>query len=193
MTLIRRARNVLRELHESTFLALGNWLPRLSICNRHRWRLYRLAGIAIDDAVVFWGSLRVRPIGGAGNISVGKDSFVNTDCSFGCPVATITIGRRVQIGPGVLFETVNHQLTYQVREGRAASHRSIVVEEEVWIGAGAIITPGVRVGRGSVIMAGAVVTKDVPPGAVAGGVPAQLIRTVSPEVKIGHVDSTEPA
>ena len=161
MTLIRRVRNVLRELHESIFLALGNWLPRLSICNRHRWRLYRLAGLRLEHEVAFAGSLTVRPIGGARNITIGHNTFVNSDCSFGCPNALITIGERVQVGPGVFFETVNHGLFYQPGRGRGATHHNIVVEDEVWIGAGAILIPGVRIGRGAVVMAGAVVTSDV--------------------------------
>lgn len=181
MTLIRRVRNVLRELHESTFLALGNWLPRLSICNRHRWRLYRLAGVVVERHVVFWGYLRVRPIGGAMNISFGKGTFVNTDCSFGCPVASIAIGERVQVGPGVSFETVNHQLASREGEERGAVHSPIVVEDEVWIGAGAIVTPGVRIGRGAVVMAGAVVTRDVEPYSAVGGVPARMVKNLRVE------------
>jgi maltose O-acetyltransferase len=177
MSLSRRARNLLRELRESTFLALGNWLPRLSVCNRYRWRFYRLAGMKMEQQAVFWGFLRIRPIGGARNITIGRDTFVNTDCSFGCPVATITIGQRVQIGPGVSFETVNHLMVYQTDHGRGAAHQPITVDDEAWIGAGAILTPGVRIGRGAVVAAGAVVTKDVEANTAVGGVPARVIRT----------------
>lgn len=177
MTLVRRARTLFRELRESILLALGNWLPRLSISNRYRWRFYRAAGIKMEQPAIFWGSLRVRPIGGAKNIEIGTGSFLNTDCSFGCPVATITIGERVQVGPGVSFETVNHHLVYRTEVGRGSVHESIVVEDEVWIGAGAIITPGVRVCRGAVVMAGAVVTKDVESNTAVGGVPARVVKT----------------
>jgi len=175
MALIRRVRNVLREVRESAFLAMGNWLPRLSFCGRYRWRLYRLAGLQLQDRVDFPGRICIRPIGGARNITIGPDTFINTDCSFGCPVASIHIGQRVQVGPGVSFETVNHGLVHEPGRGRPASHQPIVVEDEVWIGARAILTPGVRIGRGAVVMAGAVVTKDVAPGAAVGGVPARLI------------------
>ena len=53
-----------------------------------------------------------------------------------------------------------------------------MIEDDVWLGAGAIITDGVRVGKGAVVAAGAVVTKDVPPHTVVGGVPAKLIKTI---------------
>ena len=181
MSLSRRARNLLRELRESTFLALGNWLPRLSVSNRHRWRLYRLAGVQVEPRVEFSGSLRIRPIGGTRNITIGRETFINSDCSFGCPVATITIGQRVQIGPGVLFETVNHGVVYRSGRGRGSIHHPIVVEDEVWIGAGAILSPGVRIGKGSVVAAGAVVTKDVEPNTAVGGVPARVIKTWNTE------------
>ena len=175
MSLGRRIRNVLRELRESTFLALGNWLPRLSVCNPFRWRLYRLAGMRIDGPAAFSGSLRIRPIGGARNIAIGRDTFINSDCSFGCPSATITIGERVQVGPGVSFETVNHGLAHEAGAIRGAQHDPIVVEDEVWIGAGAIVLPAIRIGRGAVVAAGAVVAKDVAPDVVVGGVPARVI------------------
>lgn len=179
MALIRRIRSVLCEFRESAFLAMGNWLPRLSFCTRYRWRLYRLAGLHLEAMVDFPGALRIRPIGGARHITIGPDTFINTDCSFGCPVASIHIGERVQVGPGVSFETVNHGLVYEPDRGRGASHQPIVVEDEVWIGARAILTPGIRIGRGAVVMAGAVVTKDVAPGAAVGGVPARPVQSSS--------------
>jgi maltose O-acetyltransferase len=175
MALIRRIRNVLRQVRESAFLAMGNWLPRLSFCSRYRWRLYRLAGLQLEGKVEFPGAICIRPIGGARNITIGPDTFINTDCSFGCPVARIHIGERVQVGPGVSFETVNHGFVYGPGRGRETFHRPVVVEDEVWICAGAILTPGVRIGRGAVVMAGAVVTEDVAPGAAVGGVPARVI------------------
>ena len=67
----------------------------------------------------------------------------------------------------------------------------IVIEDDVWLGAGAVITDGVRVGRGAVVAAGAVVTKDVSPHTVVGGVPAKLIKTIdgsvsNPDLRIYH-------
>jgi maltose O-acetyltransferase len=78
----------------------------------------------------------------------------------------------------VSFETVSHGLLYEPGRGRGYASHPIVVEDEVWIGAGAIVLQGVTIGRGAVISAGAVVKDDVPAGTVAGGVPARVLRAV---------------
>ncbi len=124
---------------------------------------------------MIWGPLTIRPLGGARNIAIGSGSFLNTNIRFGVPSAPVTIGRNVQIGPNVSFETVSHGLVYEPGKGRGDIVRPIVVEDEVWIAAGAIITGGVTIGRGAVVVAGAVVSRDVAPGAVVGGVPAREI------------------
>ena len=92
--------------------------------------------------------------------------------------ARITIGRNAQVGSRVSFETVSHGLVYAPGRGRGYTARPICVEDEVWIGAGAIVLQGVTIGRGAVITAGAVVDDDVPAGAIAGGVPARVIRVI---------------
>lgn len=95
----------------------------------------------------------------------------------------ITIGDRVYTAPLVQMLAVNH--IYQdpnrpmVEQGITAE--GIVVEDDVWIGAGAIITDGVTIGKGAVVAAGAVVTKDVPPHTVVGGVPARVLKAISGE------------
>lgn len=95
----------------------------------------------------------------------------------------VTIGDRVYTSPLVQLLAVNH--VYQdpsrsfVEQGITAE--GIVIEDDVWIGAGAIVTDGVRVGQGAVIAAGAVVTKDVPPHTLVAGVPARVIKSISGE------------
>ena len=100
----------------------------------------------------------------------------------------LTIGNYVSIGPGVQFLLgVNHQTktftTYPLYSRLIASSNKdalnngpIVIEDEAWIGTDAIIMSGVTIGKGAMIAAGSVVTKDVPPYAIVGGVPARLIR-----------------
>jgi len=127
---------------------------------------------------VIWGPLVIRPLGGARNIAIGTGTFVNTNARFGVPKERVALGNNVQIGPNVSFETVSHGLVYVPGEGRGDIVKPIVVEDEVWIGAGAIITGGVTIGRGAVVAAGAVVTRDVAPRTVVGGVPAKLIRVI---------------
>jgi acetyltransferase-like isoleucine patch superfamily enzyme len=93
----------------------------------------------------------------------------------------IVIGDRVYTSPLVQLMAVNHVFADPdrpfVEQGITA--QGIVIEDDVWVGAGAIITDGVRIGRGAVVAAGAVVTQDVPPHSVAAGVPARVVKTIT--------------
>lgn len=163
-------------LRESLFLWAANHLPRIRSIDPNRYVLLRLAGMDIQGPCLIWGPLIVRPIGSASRITIGAGSFVNTEVRFGGAQGGISIGRNVQVGPRVSFETVSHGLVYEADRGRGYTSQPIVVEDEVWIGAGAIVLSGVTIGRGAVITAGAVVRDDVPAGTVAGGVPARVLR-----------------
>ncbi len=92
----------------------------------------------------------------------------------------VTLGDRVFTSPLVQLIAVNHVFDDLDRpfSEQGITAEGIVIEDDVWIGAGAVITDGVRVGRGAVIAAGAVVTKDVAPHTVVGGVPARLLREI---------------
>ncbi len=109
------------------------------------------------------------------NIRIGSDSFLNFNCVL-LDVAPITIGDRVQVGPAVQLLTAEHPLEAAERASGIESGHPIVVEDDVWLGGGAIVLPGVTVGRGSVVGAGSVVTADVPPGVVAVGNPCRMVR-----------------
>ena len=90
----------------------------------------------------------------------------------------ITIGDRVYTAPLVQIAAVNHVFSDPDRPfiEQGITAQGIVIEDDVWIGAGAIVSDGVRIGRGAVVGAGAVVTHDVPPHTVVAGVPARVIR-----------------
>ena len=93
----------------------------------------------------------------------------------------ITIGDRVYTSPLVQMAAVDHVFNDPDRPfiEQGITARGIVVEDDVWIGAGAIVTDGVHIGRGAVVAAGAVVTKDVAPHTVVAGVPARVVKTIT--------------
>ena len=91
----------------------------------------------------------------------GEQVFINQECFF-LDLGGITIGDRVMIGPRVTLSTAGHPVELHERYD-AITHAPIVIEDDVWIGAAVTVTPGVRIGRGSVVGAGAVVARDVPP------------------------------
>ncbi|MEU5988211.1 sugar O-acetyltransferase [Spirillospora sp. NPDC047418] len=108
-------------------------------------------------------------------ITVGSGTFANYGLT-ALDVAPITIGSDVQIGPNVQLLTPTHPLDAAQRRAKLEAAEPIVIEDNVWLGGGAIVLPGVTIGTNSVIGAGSVVTKDVPPNVVAVGNPAKVIR-----------------
>lgn len=112
-------------------------------------------------------------------IKIGKDTLIG-EFNVIRGQGGISIGDRVYTSPLVQIVAVDHVFDDPTRPfiEQGITAQGIVIEDDVWIGAGAIITDGVRVGKGSVIAAGAVVTKDVPPHTVVGGIPARPIKTL---------------
>ena len=120
------------------------------------------------------------------NIIMGKDVFLNSGCHFQ-DQGVIRIGDGALIGHNVVIATINHDL--DPRNGRRNQYAPVTIGDHVWIGSNATILPGVTIGDWAVVAAGAVVTKDVEPYTVIGGVPAKVIKRVrdpgkkSPEQK----------
>ena len=107
------------------------------------------------------------------NICLGRGVFLNFNCCI-LDVVKVTIGDMTQIGTAVQILTPDHPRDPAQRRRMLESGRPVVIGENVWIGSGAIILPGVTIGNDAIIGAGSVVTRDVPPGAVAVGNPARL-------------------
>jgi maltose O-acetyltransferase len=104
---------------------------------------------------------------------IGAYSRINRDCCLDAR-GPLVIGENVSISPEVVILTAGHRTD---DPGFPVETRPVTIEDHVWIGTRATILPGVRLGRGCVVAAGAVVTRDVPPLAIVGGVPAAQIGT----------------
>lgn len=109
------------------------------------------------------------------NIRIGDNVFINADCCFQ-DQGGITIGNRALIGHRVVLATLNH--AEPVTERGTLLPAPISIGDDVWIGAGAVVCPGVSIGAGAIVAAGAVLTRNVPAGVVVGGVPARVLREV---------------
>lgn len=108
--------------------------------------------------------------------SVGKEVFINFGCTF-LDQGGITIEDGVFIGPGAKIITEGHPEQPEMRH--TLQVEPVMIRRNAWIGAGAIILPGVTVGENAIVAAGAVVTKDVPDNAVVAGVPAKMLRNIN--------------
>ncbi|MDY0914215.1 sugar O-acetyltransferase [Rathayibacter festucae] len=112
------------------------------------------------------------------NITIGPRTFVNYHLT-ALDVAAITIGADCQIGPNVQLLTPTHPVEPGPRRAKLEAALPITIGDNVWLGGGVIVCPGVSIGDDSVIGAGAVVTRDIPAGVVAVGNPARVIRSVA--------------
>ncbi len=163
------------------YLGVARWLP------------------ATDNAIKMFPPIRrFRSfIGGKCLDKVGRNVNIENGANFGTGVGIVLgdnsglgikskvrgpleIGRDVMMGPDVIIFTSNHETTrtdIPMRGQGGTQPRKVTIEDDVWIGARVIILPGVTIGRGSIIAAGAVVTKDVPSFSIVGGVPAKVIKS----------------
>jgi acetyltransferase-like isoleucine patch superfamily enzyme len=109
------------------------------------------------------------------NLTIGKRVFINSGCKFQ-DQGGITIGDDVLIGHNVVIATLNHSFDPEHRGD--LEPLPVKIGNKVWIGANATILPGIKIGDGAIIAAGAVVTKDIAPLTVVGGVPAKVIKVI---------------
>lgn len=114
------------------------------------------------------------------NISVGEDFLANYNVKI-LDVGEVRIGDYCMIGPNTVISTVNHPLSPRERRQKISILKSVVIGNDVWIGANCTILPGVTIGSNVVIAAGAVVTKDLPSNCIAAGVPARVTRHSLPD------------
>lgn len=110
-------------------------------------------------------------------ISIGDRTFVNVGL-VALDVAPISIGADVMIGPNVQLLTPTHPVDPDLRRAKWEAARPIVIGDNVWLGGGVVVCPGVTIGADTVVGAGSVVTRDLPPRVVAVGNPARVVRSV---------------
>jgi maltose O-acetyltransferase len=112
------------------------------------------------------------------HIRIGARSFANFGL-IALDVADITIGDDVQIGTNVQLLTPTHPVEPSLRRQKWEAAKPITIGDNVWLGSGAIVLPGVTIGENTVVGAGAVVTRDLPPDVVAVGNPARIVRRLT--------------
>lgn len=109
------------------------------------------------------------------HIRIGKHAFINYNVSI-MDRGNVTIGDHILLAPNVVITTSNHPLDVQMRRNSLGFASPVTIGNDVWIGANAVILPGVTIGNNVVVAAGAVVTRDIPDNTLVAGVPAHRIR-----------------
>jgi acetyltransferase-like isoleucine patch superfamily enzyme len=139
-------------------------------------------GLRLGDGVTVGRMASIRPSSYYGvdlgeGLSVGDGSAIGAGSWIGAS-GFVEIGRDVLLGPQVMILPENHVFADSERpiKQQGVERAGVCIEDDCWIGAGAAILAGVRIGRGAIVAAGAVVRHDVPPGAIVGGVPARVLK-----------------
>lgn len=117
-------------------------------------------------------------VGPGARLVIGDDCSINYGVSIGV-MREVRLGRRCRLGPYSMVIDSDFHDVYD--RSKRPEPKPVTLEDDVWVGAKASIMPGVTVGRGSIVGTGAVVTQDVPPWTVVGGVPAKVLRSLDPE------------
>jgi maltose O-acetyltransferase len=179
--LARLIREETSGLHARLLLAraLTAWLP-LHVGSRVRVAALRLAGFAIGHGTLMYGfPVLSGPRGLQRNLRIGQYCRFNVGCfiDLGAPVR---FGDHISIGHQVMLLTTSHEISQVERRTGPVTRQPIEIGDGAWLGARCTIMPGVTVGAGAVVAAGALVTRDVPPNAVVAGVPAKVMRILTP-------------
>ncbi len=149
--------------------------------NRLRIYLLRWIGFRIGRGTVMWGKPRIT---GNGNLyqrlRIGDHCWINLDFFLNLGAA-IQIGNNVSIGQQVMILTETHAIGNGTRRAGTLSAMPVTIGNGVWLGARCTILPGVTIGEGAIVAAGAVVTKSVPPNVLVGGTPARILRELPVE------------
>jgi maltose O-acetyltransferase len=149
-----------------------------------RPRAYRLAGMPVGRGV----KIHPRCYFGGRRITIGDGTKINLGCFFDNS-ADISIGSFCAFGPEVMVCTATHEIGDAIERAATGAPRPVAIGDGAWIGTRAVILPGVTVGPGCVVAAGAVVTRDCEPNGLYAGVPARRVRDLDP-TGVAQVNST---
>jgi len=158
------------------YILVGSWMPHYQL--GHSWKLAKLIRTASGKLMFDYCGKGVdigRKVKLSSQISLGDKSGIGDFCHL---QGKVTIGKNVMIAPECAFLAESHaidDINIPMNE-QGTESKEIIIGDDVWIGCRSIILPGVNIGTGSVIGAGAVVTKSVPEYAIVGGVPAKIIK-----------------
>jgi acetyltransferase-like isoleucine patch superfamily enzyme len=114
-------------------------------------------------------------------IEVGDDVYIGAGAILQAPMSSITIGNKVMLGPNVTILGGDHSFSeigrfmFDVHDKKPGDDLPVVIEDDVWIGANAVLLKGVRIGRGSIVAAGALVRNEIPPYCICAGIPAKIV------------------
>lgn len=182
---LRALRAEFEPLHPRLWLVdlLVRPLPPLAF-QRLRTALYRAAGIAIGPRSLIGGRLELIGAGPiTSRLSIGADCWLNVSV-FADLSGPILLGDHVTIGHHVVFITANHAVWPAPHRAGPVEPAAVIIGDGAWLGAGVMLLPGSRVGAGSVIGAGSLVSGEIPPGVIAVGRPARVLR---------QIDASDPA
>lgn len=176
-------------VRQRAFAVLSSLLLDNQSSGRLRARLLRWCGARVGRRCFLRGGMRIQE---SFDFCIGDEVFLNAGCTLDGS-APIEIGDRVQLGFEVALITGNHRMN--MPDQRAGEHCALPIRigAGVWIGARAIILPGVTIGEGAVVAAGAIVTRDIPPHTLAAGVPARLLRQLPRIDQATRTTETDPA
>jgi maltose O-acetyltransferase len=175
--LLRIAGEEVQQLHPRPRLAqaLAAALPQLSF-NHLRTAILRAGNLRIGRGSLIMGALDLYGEGDWGALfSVGSDTFITGPLHVNL-TARVSIGNNVNIGHDVVLLTVDHEIGPGSRRAGWSERAPIDIGDGVWIGSRATVLPGITIGCGAVVAAGAVVVQDVAPHTLVGGVPARLLK-----------------
>lgn len=160
-----------------TLMQIMLLLPRFLLFNSIKSWFLRTCGAKVGRRVQMYSGIWIMPVRG---LTLGDD----VDLARGVLVTTgggVHIGDRTLVGYGSRILSANHRVTVRGVFGEGHVMSPVRIGNDVWIGSGATIMPGVEIGDNAVIAAGAVVTKDVPKGQIVGGVPARTLGAIPDE------------